>query len=123
MAKPLKATVDGGGEALAVKFDSRRDIHLFRRAIIERWPMTAEAMQAGMSALRRIIGESDDDRAVVAATSALIAADKANVAAYLAALKEVNGEGTTNNTQINNTIDLSGLTVEQLKALAGRDGE
>ena len=90
MAKPHEITEsDGGGGT--VTLEGTRDINLMRRAIVERWPVNPARMQAYMAALDRVIETSEDDRALVAAVSTLIAADRANVAAFLAALKESQG--------------------------------
>ena len=100
MAKPHEITEsDGGGGA--VTLDGTRDINLMRRAITERWPVNPARMQAYMAALDRVIETSEDDRALVAAVSTLIAADRANVAAFMAAMKEHQGPAQNNHLHLN----------------------
>lgn len=106
--------IDGGGGA--VTLSGSRDINLMRRAIIERWPVSPARMAAYMAALDRIIESSEDDRAIAAAVATLIAADRANVSAFVAVLKETQGpSAVTNNTQVN--IDARGNQelVDELK--------
>lgn len=72
--------------------------------------------------LKALSGANPDDvhgqRMIVSACRAIAAFEKNDLSVAALATKQ-DQCGTTNNTQINNTIDLSGLTVEQLRALAG----
>ena len=59
----------------------RSDFRHIERAIRERWPIADSTRERIVNRLARIIDQSPDDRHVIAAARALIAADGQNIAA------------------------------------------
>jgi hypothetical protein len=129
MAKAIEyASAGGQGGTLAAP--SRSDLRMFRQAINGGYNLTPE-MRAEIVAVAREILNSPpsigkdgavSNRDQIAAAKVLLAADKMDLDALKVAVDESKQPGAssiTNNTQINNQVDLSGLSIEQLKALAG----
>lgn len=77
------------------------------------------ARRAIMQKLLNAYAKADTPRDIGTLARALMAAERLDIERE----KLKVGGGVVNNTQVNNTIDLRGLTVEQLKALAGGTDE
>jgi hypothetical protein len=115
MAKSPNTGDDRGKGGVELKTPTAMGI--YRAAINNGYNLTAGQRKAIVREAFCILEDPDSKkRERIAAAKVLLAADKMD----LETEKMERGQpGVTNNTQINNTVDLSGLTVEQLKALAG----
>lgn len=125
------ATAGGSGGILAQPVLSRSDMVLIRRAVQGGYNLSAEQRQLIVARATEILEArpevlEDKDGNVVGvsyrdqlgAAKVLLAADKLDLEAEKMERAQAQ-PGTVNNVQINNGVDLSKLTVEQLRALAG----
>lgn len=116
MAKPPTDAGDRGKGGVELKTPTL--LNIYRAAINNGYNLTAAQRKAIVREAFCILEDPDSQkRERIAAAKVLLAADKLDLESEK--LERGQAGGTTNNTQINNTIDLSGLTVEQLRALAG----
>jgi hypothetical protein len=116
----IAALEDGGTGALfADDLKLRGDLKLLGRAISSGWDITEERRTAVLAKLDALM-KSADERIALGASKAMMDAFKANVATFVALLKESEGPNQTNvQVNVSNGIDLSKLTPEQLRAIAG----
>lgn len=108
------------GQLAGLDLFNWRDLALLGKAIRSGWIASIRELLDWQDKLTEVRQACDEDKTVIAATAVQATVVKALADSYTKAQKAAEGQAnTTNNTQINNTIDLSGLTVEQLRALAG----
>ncbi len=103
-----------------------KNLRMVQRAIREGWPVAQADKELAISDARRTLKDPESSRRErLEASKVLLAAEGQNMKVDDQAIKLLTDDGkpgTVNNTQ-NNTIDLSGLTVEQLRALAGHNAD
>jgi hypothetical protein len=114
------AAIESGGTGALFADDMklRGDLRTLRRAILAGWPVSEERRKATMEKLDALL-QSADERIVLGASKAMIDAFKANVASFIALLRESEPNQTNVQVNVQNGLDLSKLTPEQLRALAG----